>query len=158
VALACLVSVVSSLNAALGFARSLEEQSDLMVQRLPQTTSAGAPRRLSARTRARDRRGVPALLHAPFVYPLGDADAVTLHNSDLDRCAAFVAASALLNRVLMTDLHVRTQPERWRVPERQPGGLLAQALAGRAGGAAVRRGLRGAFGLQMRCCRRVCVG
>ncbi len=96
----CLVSDCARLCA-----RSLDAQSDLMVQRLPQPTGASAPRRLSARTRARDRLAAPALLRAPFVYPLGDADAVTLYNSALDRCAAVVAASALLNRVLIIDLN-----------------------------------------------------
>jgi hypothetical protein len=41
----------------------------------------------SARVRARARRQAPAVLATPLVYPPGDADAVTLTNSDLERYA-----------------------------------------------------------------------
>ena len=40
----------------------------------------------SARVRARARRQAAAVLANPLVYPPGDADAVTLTNSDLERC------------------------------------------------------------------------
>ncbi len=54
-----------------------------MVGRKEFKFAAGSRR--TARQRTKERCSTP-LLAAPFVYPPGDAAAVTLTNSDLQRC------------------------------------------------------------------------